>query len=113
MEAIFALVVLAAPLSDPSGELRFRGLDPDLTYHVTPVVVGAPPSGLRAPLWWGSVVDDPAPRGLVSRALDGVQIQRCHEGGALTGASLMYMGVQAPRMHPEQAVLFLLSAAAV
>jgi alpha-galactosidase len=71
------------------GRLRFRGLDADRTYRVTPTLVGGVPSGLVPPPWWRTRAGDPL---------------------VLSGASLEYAGVQPPRLHPDQVVLFRITA---
>ena len=38
------------------GRLRFPGLDPNLRYRVTPLMLESAPSGLRPPLWWGVTI---------------------------------------------------------
>ena len=53
-------------------------------YRVRPVVVGAAPSGLKPPRWWGG----PG-----------------FPGAVFTGAALEHVGVAAPIVHPDQVVL--------
>ena len=81
--ALFALVALDSQYPDPGPPLRLRGLDPRRRYRLRPVVVGSEP-GPVPPRWWG---DDRA-------------------GGVFSGAALAHAGVAAPRMHPDQVVLF-------
>jgi alpha-galactosidase len=69
---------------DPAVRLRLRGLDRDGRYRLRPVIVGAPPSGLIPPRWWGA-----------DRA-----------GRVLTGAALEDVGVACPRVHPDQVILY-------
>jgi alpha-galactosidase len=82
--ALYALAVLDSIAPDPAGRLRLRGLDPDRHYRIRPVFVGAPPSGLRPPLWWGA---DSA-------------------GAVFLGAALEHAGVASPKLHPDQVVLY-------
>jgi alpha-galactosidase len=82
--ALFAMVTLASPYPDPVPRLRLRGLDQGAAYRLRPEVVGAGPSGLRPPVWWG---DD-------------------HQGRVFTGATLEHLGVACPRVHPDQVVLY-------
>ena len=51
--ALFAFAPVDSLYPDPAPRLRFRGLDPERTYRVRPVIVGSAPSGLRPPRWWG------------------------------------------------------------
>jgi alpha-galactosidase len=85
--AIFAMAVLGSLAAVPGPRIRYRGLDPDSSYRVRPVIVGAAPSGLRAPAWWGSERDG-------------------YPGTVLSGAGLAEVGVTPPVVHPDQAVLF-------
>ncbi len=107
--AIFALVEIASPLADPGPRLRFRHLDPETVYRVAPVLVGAAPSGLVPPIWWGGEALRPVPQ------LDPDNAQHTHlapqaaltfPGASFTGSQLMAAGVRPPRLHPDQAVLF-------
>jgi alpha-galactosidase len=82
--AVFAFAPVDSLYPDPAPRLRFRGLDPERTYRVRPVVVGAAPSGLRPPSWWGG----PG-----------------FPGARFTGAALEHVGVAAPIVHPDQVVL--------
>jgi alpha-galactosidase len=80
--------------------LRFDGLDPDVLYRIRPVFVGAAPSGLIAPDWFGAARREVDSTGMAW--FDGL-----HEtpGLALTGRALMCAGVHTPRMHPDQVLL--------
>jgi alpha-galactosidase len=82
--ALFAMVMLASPYPDPMVRLRFRGLDPDRTYRIRPVLVAPGPRGLRPPHWWGAH----------------------HHGRVFTGATIANAGVACPGVHPDQVVLF-------
>jgi alpha-galactosidase len=88
--AIFAFAPADSLYPDPVPALRLRGLDPGRRYRVQPVLVGAPPSGLRPPPWWGAAEDG-------------------YPGVVLTGAALEHVGVVAPIVHPDQAVLLQLT----
>jgi alpha-galactosidase len=81
-EAVFALATLAWTPAMPGPRVRIRGLDPQLTYRVQPlgVGIGTPPSGFAAPDWWKAAPE-------------------------LSGAVLGRVGLAAPSLHPEQAVL--------
>ena len=85
-EAIFAMVVLGSLDASPGDRIRFRGLDPRRSYRLRPLIVGSPPSGLRAPRWWGDGPD--------------------HPGIVLSGAAIEHVGVAAPIVDPDQVVLF-------
>jgi alpha-galactosidase len=82
--ALFAFAPVDSLYPDPAPRLRFRGLDPERAYRVRPVLVGASPSGLRPPQWWG-----------------GPDLT----GAVFTGAALEHVGVAAPVVHPDQVVL--------
>ncbi len=84
--AVFAHVVLDSPRSSPGPRLRFRGLDPERRYVVRPVVVGAPPSGLVPPAWWGQA------------DVDG----RDYPGVVLSGSALCASGTGAGGHPPGQ-----------
>ena len=83
--ALFAFAPADSLYPDPAPRLRFRGLEPDRAYRVRPVLVGAVPSGLRPPKWWGGGPDYP--------------------GAVFLGAALESVGVAAPVVHPDQVVL--------
>ena len=84
-EAIFAMVVLGSLDASPGDRIRLRGLDPQRHYRLRPLLVGPPPAGLRAPLWWGPGPD--------------------HPGAVLSGAAIEHVGVAAPVVAPDQVVL--------
>jgi alpha-galactosidase len=106
-EAVFALATRDSALADPLGRLRFRGLDQSVTYHVTPALVGVEPSGLEPPAWWrGHPVTDE----VAGHAPTAATAARTFPGSVFSGASLTYAGVRPPRLHPDQVVLFRLTA---
>ena len=82
--ALFAFAPADSIYPDPAPHLRLRGLDRGRTYRVRPVIVGAAPSGLKPPQWWGG----PG-----------------FPGAVFTGAALELVGVAAPIVHPDQVVL--------
>ncbi|HEY0535236.1 MAG TPA: alpha-galactosidase [Actinoplanes sp.] len=83
--AVFAMATLGSPYPDPPARVRFRGLDPERRYRVRPLFPGVP---VAQPVWWSD--DD-----LI-----------------LTGAALTHFGVACPRVHPDQVVLYAVTAAA-
>jgi alpha-galactosidase len=85
--AMYAMAVVGSLEAVPGPRLRFRGLDAEATYRIRPVLVGSRPSGLEAPAWWGSE-------------------SAGYPGAVLPGAALAEVGVAAPIVHPDQAVLF-------
>ncbi len=85
-EAVFAMVTTGSLDASPGPRLRFRGLDPDRDYRLRPLVVGTPPDGLQPARWWGAA---PA-----------------YPGAVLRGSALEHVGVAAPILFPDQAVLF-------
>ncbi len=87
--ALFAYAPADSLYPDPASRLRFRGLDPERAYRVSPVFVGSVPSGLRPPRWWGTPV----------KTAD-------YPGAVFLGAALQNVGVAAPIVHPDQVVLF-------
>lgn len=95
--ALFSFAPVDSRFPDPSPRLRFRGLDPGRDYALRPVVVGAVPSGLRPPRWFG----EPAEPAAVDPGFPGT---------VLSGAALAHVGVAAPSVHPDQAVLLRLDA---
>ncbi len=101
--ALFAFVAVAHPLQDPAPRIVLRGLDADRCYRVVPELVGSAPSGLVAPPWWGgpacSAEANP------SHPPRGPQPAVEYPGTVVTGAALMSVGLQPPRLHPDQAVL--------
>ena len=82
--ALFAMAITDSVAPDPAARLRLRGLEPAARYRIRPIIVGAEPSGLIAPQWWGA-----------DRA-----------GRIITGAALDRAGVACPRVHPDQVVLY-------
>jgi alpha-galactosidase len=85
--ALVAMAITDSITPDPAVRLRFRGLDAGGRYRIRPVVVGAEPSGLVAPRWWGAD----------------------RSGRILSGAALELGGVACPRTHPDQVLLYALS----
>lgn len=104
-EAIFSSALLDTTVPEPAARLKLRGLDPDRTYHLQPMFIGPLPSGLIPPPWWGEPSDaealaaqeywDRATRSDVSYA-----------GARFRGDVLAHVGVAAPRVHPDQAVIY-------
>ncbi len=79
------------------GLLRIPGLLPAQRYRIRPVIVGNPPSGLFAPPWFN--------------AEDGAEPSKTeYRGVQLTGLGLATVGLRAPRLDPDQTVLFLITA---
>jgi alpha-galactosidase len=92
------------------GRLRFPGLDPDRRYRVAPLLVGATPTGLRPPLWWGVERD-------LSHELEdlsqghGPRLRPIGEPGVvLSGRMLGEVGLMHAPVNPDQAVLYLVEA---
>ncbi|HWI00673.1 MAG TPA: GH36 C-terminal domain-containing protein [Propionibacteriaceae bacterium] len=93
------------------GRLRLPGLDPDRRYSVRPLLIGGPPAGLRAPVWWGAQQLAPEPYVDPDEQTPLVQPSRAQPPGVvLTGAALQSTGLMAPIIHPEQAVIYLAEA---
>jgi alpha-galactosidase len=86
--AVFALVALATSDVAPPGRIRLPGLDPAVTYRIEPIELSASALTRTAsgpPSWW----TDPM---------------------TATGGVLAAIGLQAPMLYPEQALLFRLVA---
>ncbi len=81
-EALYSLARLDRSEVVSLGRIRLPGLDPDRTYRVTPIQIGAGPAGLTVPAWW-------------------------REGGAeFSGAVLGRAGLVDARVHPDEAVIY-------
>ncbi|GAA1841479.1 alpha-galactosidase [Pseudonocardia ailaonensis] len=76
--ALIALVRTATSATAHTPPLRFRGLDPERSYRVRPLVIGDAPAGLPG---WAA------------------------EGVVVTGAALEHAGLASPVLHPDQALL--------
>ena len=102
----------ARPDSSPRPRIRLRGLDPARRYAVRPVIVGAHPSGLEPAAWWVTREELHAPRELdpghpyPEPKLGG----RTLPGATFAGSLLTEVGLQAPLLHPDQIVMFAVSA---
>jgi alpha-galactosidase len=109
-EAIFAIATVGNPLHVPGPRVRFPGLEPDRRYRVRPVIIGTPPSGLVAPQWWGEAdhADGTADAMHATIAPHERAVRRGgqYPGTVLTGSALGRVGAAAPFMHPDQVVLF-------
>ncbi|MGW4115471.1 alpha-galactosidase [Actinosynnema sp. NPDC004786] len=81
-QALFAVVAIASGTTTSPGRVAVPGLPPDVRYHVRPVDHGGLPP---------------------STAL--VQVPWLATGVRLSGRELAEVGVQAPPLHPEQALL--------
>jgi alpha-galactosidase len=104
--ALFALATMGTSTASVGPPLRLRGLDPQRAYRLQPLIVGAFPSGLIAPRWWGGPAADgtfhaSAPYAHETRAAD-VEFP----GAVFSGAALAHTGVAGPIVHPDQVLLF-------
>jgi len=108
--ALFAAASLDSGYPDPAGRLKLRGLKPNTVYRVEPVIIGTTPSGLLPPEWWGQ----PVAAGL---AIERVTLRSTPQddvlfpGADFPGSVLASVGVAAPRIHPDQVVLYRLTQA--
>ncbi|GAA1935366.1 alpha-galactosidase [Microbacterium aoyamense] len=107
--ALFSVAVLGGIRPDPPARLRLRGLDPDRRYRVAPLFIGALPSGLIAPEWWGRPSD--------AEALAAQEYWDRHErsdvsfpGGVFRGDLLHETGLASPRVNPDQLVMYRVTA---
>jgi alpha-galactosidase len=94
------------------GRLRCPGLDPERQYRLRPMLIGGPPTGLRAPAWWGA--RQPAPEPYMDPEEQAIYQMPGREppGVVLSGAALSTVGLMAPIIHPDQAVIYLAEAVA-
>ncbi|GAA2109587.1 alpha-galactosidase [Microlunatus panaciterrae] len=92
-KAIYSFGVIARSEVAPIGRFRLPGLDPEMSYRVRPVLVGTMPR-LSPPAWWNVTMD---------RGADLSTVQA--PGSVFTGAVLGSVGVQAPALDPDHAVL--------
>ena len=110
--AIYGLTSLDGSEVVLMGALRLPGLDPARRYRVAPLLVARLPYGLRPPPWWGAELPEPdyydstvaRPVGLSTSGMSQPP------GVVLTGAALGAIGLTAPCLNPEQAVLYLAEA---
>jgi alpha-galactosidase len=104
-EALFSAAVLDTTHPEPPARLTLRGLDPDRTYRLAPVFIGTMPSGLIPPAWWGGPSDAEilATQEYWDRA---ERADVTYPGASFRGDVLATVGVAAPRLHPDQAVLY-------
>ncbi|WP_439593424.1 alpha-galactosidase [Microbacterium sp.] len=107
--ALFSVAVLDSIHPDPPARLRLRGLDPARRYRVAPLFIGVLPSGLIAPAWWGEPSD--------AEQLAAQEYWDRHEradvrfdGAVFRGDLLQDAGVTAPRVHPDQLVIYRVTA---
>ncbi len=96
---LFEMVTRHRSAIAPRGRLRFAGLDDTKTYRIRPVIVGNAPSGLVAPPWFG-LADD-----YERTDLREFSYSQHIPGIVMTGQALQQVGVHAPRLHPDQALL--------
>ena len=96
--ALYSFASVDRPVVVQRGPVRFPGLDPDRRYRVEPVTIGRPPSGLRAPAWWGLETTSPIKAWPVGASV------------TLPGRVLGTVGLIDPPVNPDQAVLYLLTA---
>ena len=104
--ALFAFASTDSLYPDPVPRLRVRGLDPERSYRIRPVFVGSVPSGLRPPVWWGEPPVPPPPPTPDRPDHLAISVDVDYPGGRFSGAALEHVGVAAPLVHPDQAVLF-------
>jgi alpha-galactosidase len=82
--AIFSFVALHTTVRAQPGRIRIPGLDPDAVYRIEPIELSASAlvkTASGAPSWWT-------------------------EPTTVTGRALSNIGLQAPMLYPEQALLF-------
>lgn len=79
-QALYELTTRRRPALSPRGLVTIPGLAPDREYRIRPVLVGEEPAGLQLPPWG-------------------------EQGVAMSGAALAGIGVQAPALFPDQALI--------
>ncbi|MGB4778917.1 alpha-galactosidase [Microbacterium sp.] len=108
-EALFSGAVLDSIHLDPPPPLRFPGLESHLRYRVKPLLIGELPSGLHAPAWWGAASDSDRV-GSPEYGLHDARRDVSYPGAIFPGDVLTRVGVASPRLHPDQLVLYRLTA---
>ncbi len=107
--ALFSSAVLDTTSPEPPAPLRLRGLDPARAYRIRPVLIGELPSGLHAPQWWGEASD--AAEQAASEYWDrGTRSDVTYPGAVFRAGVLETVGVASPRVHPDHAVLYFVTA---
>ncbi|MDN3496659.1 alpha-galactosidase [Planococcus sp. APC 4015] len=108
-EALYSVAVLDTAHPEPAARLRLRGLSPERRYRVAPVFLGTLPSGLHAAPWWGEPSD--AEQLATQEYWDRAERRDVSFAGAVfTGEALARVGVASPRLHPDQLVLYRVTA---
>lgn len=93
------------------GRLRLLGLDPERRYRVRPAMLGHLPSGLRPPAWWGVQSLQSDEYGALAAGDQPHVVPAGEELGVeLTGAALGSVGLAAPLINPDHAVIYLVDA---
>ena len=109
--AIFSVATVEQSVVALRGRLRFPGLDPTLRYRVAPAMVGAVPSGLRPPLWWGLERDFSGEmEELTSRKPSGLVQTSPEQGVVLPGSVLINSGVADAPVNPDHALIYTVDA---
>ncbi len=108
--AVYSHALCDWPDAVSLGRITLPGLDPQRRYRVTPMIVGAAPSGLRPPLWWGLERDatnhiEELRQGSLPRL-----IGRDDQGVVLSGRALCEVGLMHGPTHPDQSVLLMAEA---
>ena len=96
---LFSFASVDRPIVVQRGRVRFPGLDPDRRYRLEPVTIGRPPSGMRAPAWWGGPDSGRVPTWPTSRP-----------SVVVSGLVLERVGLIDPPINPDQALLYMVTA---
>jgi alpha-galactosidase len=109
--AIYSFATVGTPTTALLGRLRFPGLDPERRYRVEPVLVGRPLSGIHPPRWWGVERDYAAEIAeLVQGSGPTLRPSGQQAGVVLPGSVLAGTGLMEAPVHPDHAVLYLVTA---
>lgn len=98
------------------GRVCFAGLDPERRYRVTPQTIGATPSGLYPPQWWGVEPEMPDGPERLELMASGRYVPRLVPqegitvGVELSGRLLQEVGLMHAPVNPDHAVLYLVEA---
>lgn len=105
--ALFLLATVGRSEVSPRGRFTVPGLDPERTYRVRPILMGAPTEGLRVPEWFNA----PSSRAIDEsssdpRAVYGVAVNRDQTlpGTVLSGRALAAAGLQSPGNWPDEVI---------
>jgi alpha-galactosidase len=108
LSAVYCYVALTAARTALPAPLRFPGLDPDRQYTVRSLPLGTPPRMIQdaPPPWLAAQEATRTGAVLTGAVLTGAVLT----GAVLTGAVLAEVGIAAPLLAPEQAMVLVITA---